>query len=140
LQILKKLSVLAKSKELPLVVDNTITSPALQQPVELGADLVIHSTTKYISGNATSLGGIICGPNSIIEDKIRQCSMRYMGPSISPFNAWLNIMGLETLSLRMARYCSNALAVSEFFEEHPQVESVNYPGLKSNPYHELVKP
>ncbi len=137
---IRKLADLAKSKGLPLVVDNTVASPALQQPVALGADLIIHSTTKYISGNATSLGGVICGPNSIIEEKIRQSSMRYMGPSISPFNAWLNIIGLETLSLRMDRHCSNAMAVAEFFEQHPLVESVNYPGLKSNPYHELVEP
>ncbi len=137
---IRKLSDLAKSKGLPLVVDNTVTSPALQQPTKLGADIIIHSTTKYISGNATSMGGIICGPNSIIEEKIRQSSMRYMGPSISPFNAWLNIMGLETLSLRMKKHCSNALAVAEFFEQHPQVESVNYPGLKSSPYHKLVEP
>lgn len=137
---IKKLSELAKSKNLPLVVDNTVTSPALQQPVALGADFIVHSTTKYISGNATSLGGVICGPEEIIEGKIRKGTLRYMGPSISPFNAWLNIMGLETLSLRMDKHCSNALAVAEFFEGHPLVESVNYPGLKSNPYFDLVKP
>lgn len=137
---LRKLSALAKSKNIPLVVDNTVATPALQQPVALGADIVVHSTTKYISGNATSLGGAICGPNSIIEEKIRKSSLRYMGPSISPFNAWLNIMGLETLALRMEKHCSNALAVAEFFEQHPLVESVNYPGLKTNPYHHLIEP
>jgi len=137
---IRKLAALAKSKGLPLVVDNTVASPALQQPVAMGADLIIHSTTKYISGNATSLGGVICGPNNIIEEKIRQSSIRYLGPSISPFNAWLNIMGLETLSLRMDRHCANALAVAKFFDEHPMVESVNYPGLKSNPYYDLVEP
>ena len=136
---IRKLSALAKSKGLPLVVDNTITSPALQQPVTLGADIIVHSATKYISGNATSISGIICGPSNVIEEKIRQSSLRYMGPSISPFNAWLNIIGLETLSLRMDRHCSNALAVSKFFEQHSMVESINYPGLTSNLYHELVE-
>lgn len=137
---IRKLSQLAKSKGLPLIVDNTVTSPALQQPLALGADIIVHSTTKYISGNATSMGGVICGPHDIIEKKIRQSSLRYMGPSIAPFNAWLNIMGLETLSLRMQKHCSNAMAVARFFEDHPLVESVNYPGLKSNRYHELVEP
>jgi O-acetylhomoserine/O-acetylserine sulfhydrylase-like pyridoxal-dependent enzyme len=133
------LAKLAKSKKLPLVVDNTIATPALQQPVLLGADIIVHSTTKYISGNATSLGGIICGPKSLI-DGIRQNCIRYLGPAMSPFNAWLTLNGLETLSLRMDRHCSNAMAVARFLEKHPKVASVNYPGLESNPYHKLIKP
>ena len=134
-----KLSGLAKSNNIPLVFDNTISSPALQQAVALGADIVVHSTTKYICGNASSLGGIICGRKDLIEDNIRMGPMRYIGPSMSPFNAWLNILGLETLSLRMERHCSNALAVASFLENHENVISVNYPGLSSNPYHELVQ-
>jgi len=133
------LAKLAKSKKLPLVVDNTIATPALQQPIALGADVVVHSTTKYVCGNGTSLGGIICGPKTLI-DGIRQSSIRYLGPSMAPFNAWLNLLGLETLSLRMDKHCSNAMAVASFLEKHPRVKHVNYPGLKSNPYHKMVKP
>lgn len=136
---IRALSKLAKSKKLPLVVDNTVTSPALQQPTDLGADLVVHSTTKFICGNASSLGGIVCGPKKIIEDGIRKGPLRYIGPSMAPFNAWLNINGLETLSLRMERHCSNAMKVAEYLEKHKLVESVNYPGLKSNPYNSLMK-
>jgi len=136
---LPKLAALAKSKKLPLIIDNTICTPALQLPVLLGGDIVVHSTTKYISGNATSLGGIICGPQSLIEG-IRQNCIRYLGPAMSPFNAWLSLNGLETLALRMERHCYNALVVAKFLEKHPKVESVNYPGLESNPYHHLIKP
>jgi len=133
------LAKLAKSKNLPLVVDNTITTPALQQPILLGADIIVHSTTKYISGNATSLGGIICGPREVVEG-IRQNGIRYLGPAMAPFNAWLSLNGLETLALRMERHCENAQAVAEFLEKHPKVNFVNYPGLESNPYHKLIKP
>lgn len=132
------LGILAKSKKMPLIVDNTITTPALQQPINLGADIVVHSTTKYICGNATSMGGVICGSKDLIENGIRKTSMRYLGPCMSPFNAWLNLLGLETLSLRMVLHCSNAMAVASFLEKHPLVESVNYPGLTSNTYNKLV--
>jgi O-acetylhomoserine/O-acetylserine sulfhydrylase-like pyridoxal-dependent enzyme len=133
------LAKIAKTHKLPLVVDNTITTPALQQPIALGATAVVHSTTKYICGNASSLGGIICGPNSLVEG-IRQNCIRYLGPAMAPFNAWLNLLGLESLSLRMDKHCSNAQAVAEFLEKHEMVRHVNYPGLKSNPYHAMIKP
>jgi O-acetylhomoserine/O-acetylserine sulfhydrylase-like pyridoxal-dependent enzyme len=133
------LAVLAKSKKIPLVVDNTITTPALQQPILLGADVVVHSTTKYICGNATSLGGIICGSKALVEG-IRQSGIRYLGPAMAPFNAWLNLNGLETLALRMTRHCENALAVATYLEKHPKVNLVNYPGLASNPYHKMIAP
>jgi len=132
------LAKLARSKKLPLVVDNTITTPALQQPIALGADVTVHSTTKYVCGNGTSLGGIICGPKSLVEG-IRQNCIRYLGPAMAPFNAWLNLLGLETLSLRMEKHCSNAMAVATFLEKHPRVKHVNYPGLKSNPYHKMIR-
>ncbi len=132
------LAELAEEKSIPLIVDNTICTPALQRPVELGADIVVHSTTKYICGNATSLGGIICGSAKLV-DGLRLSSMRYLGPSMSPFNAWLNIIGLEHLSLRMEKHCRNAVALAQFLENHPKVSSVNYPGLKSNPYYELTQ-
>jgi len=130
---------LAKAHKIPLIVDNTIATPALQQPTALGADFIVHSTTKYICGNASSLGGIICGPRKVIEEGIRMVSMRYLGTSMAPFNAWLNLLGLESLALRMERHCSNALAVAKFLEKHPKVISVNYPGLTTNPYHKMLK-
>jgi O-acetylhomoserine/O-acetylserine sulfhydrylase-like pyridoxal-dependent enzyme len=133
------LAALAKSKNLPLIVDNTITTPALQQPILLGADAVVHSTTKYISGNATSLGGILCGSKELVNG-IRQNGIRYLGPAMAPLNAWLSINGLESLGLRMDRHCHNAMVVATFLEKHPKVTCVNYPGLESNPYHKLVKP
>ncbi len=132
------LAALAKRKKLPLVVDNTICTPALQQPITLGADIVVHSTTKYICGNATSLGGIVCGSKNLI-DGIRQNGIRYLGPAMAPLNAWLSLNGLETLALRMERHCSNALAIAKFLEKHPKVNFVNYPGLPSNPYHKMIK-
>jgi O-acetylhomoserine/O-acetylserine sulfhydrylase-like pyridoxal-dependent enzyme len=128
------LAALARKHRIPLIADNTICTPALQRPIALGATFVVHSATKYISGNASSLGGIVCGPHGVI-DAIRRGCMRYLGPSLSPFHAWLNLNSLETLALRMDRHCSNALAVARFLEKHPLVATVNYPGLESNPYH-----
>lgn len=130
------LAALAKKHRLPLVVDNTIATPALQSPIDLGATVVVHSTTKYICGNGSSLGGIICGSKELVEG-IRQSAIRYLGPAMSPFNAWLNLLGLETLALRMERHCDNAMAVARFLEKHPLVETVNYPGLDSNPFRKL---
>jgi O-acetylhomoserine/O-acetylserine sulfhydrylase-like pyridoxal-dependent enzyme len=129
---------LAKQHRIPLIVDNTICTPALQRPLTLGATFIVHSTTKYISGNASSLGGIVCGTRDAIEGIRRGC-MRYLGPAMSPFHAWLNLNSLETLSLRMDRHCSNALALARFLARHPVVKSVNYPGLEANPYHALGK-
>jgi len=122
---LKALADLAHSKDLPLIVDNTIW---------MGADIIIHSATKYLSGNATSISGVIIGNKQLIYD-LRKGPMRYMGPSLSPFNAWLLLMSMETLSLRMERHSSNALALARFLETHPKVASVNYPGLESHPDH-----
>jgi O-acetylhomoserine/O-acetylserine sulfhydrylase-like pyridoxal-dependent enzyme len=132
------LAALARKHHLPLVVDNTIATPALQSPIDLGADVVVHSTTKYICGNGSSLGGIICGSRELVEG-IRKSSIRYLGPAMSPFNAWLSLLGLETLGLRMERHCINALAVARFLEKHPRIETVNYPGLDSNPYNKLME-
>lgn len=135
---LPALSALAKGRGIPLIADNTICTPALQLPTTLGADIVVHSTTKYICGNASALGGIICGSNELI-DGIRNGCMRYLGPSLSPFNAWLILNSLEHLSLRMERHCSNAMVLARFLENHPRVSAVNYPGLESNPYHKLAQ-
>ncbi len=137
---IRKLAALAHSRNIPLVVDNTICTPALQRPLEMGADDVVHSTTKYICGNSSALGGIVIGSRKLVEEGIRQGPIRYLGPAMSPFNAWLNLLSLEHLSLRMQRHCENAQALAEWLEKHPQVASVNYPGLPSNPYHAMVAP
>ncbi len=137
---IRKLAHLAHSRGIPLVVDNTICTPALQRPIEMGADVVVHSTTKYICGNASALGGIVIGSRQLVEEGLRQGPIRYLGPAMSPFNAWLNLLSLEHLSLRMQRHCENAQALAEWLERHPQVDSVNYPGLPSNPYHGMVAP
>ncbi len=135
---IRALADLAHRHGVPLVVDNTIGTPALQRPLEMGADIVVHSTTKYICGNSSALGGIVIGSKQLVETGIRQGPIRYLGPAMSPFNAWLNLTSLEHLSLRMERHCRNAMALAQWLEKHPQVVSVNYPGLPSNPYHKLV--
>ncbi|MFY9458058.1 MAG: aminotransferase class I/II-fold pyridoxal phosphate-dependent enzyme [Candidatus Spechtbacterales bacterium] len=131
------LSELAHKYKLPLVVDSTIATPALQQPIRLGADIVAHSATKYICGNGTALGGIILGKKKLM-DEIRQGVYRDIGPSLAPFNAWLFILGLETLSYRMEAHSQNALRVAEFLEAHPKIKRVYYPGLDSSPFKKLV--
>lgn len=136
---IRALADLAHSRGLPLVVDNTICTPALQRPIAMGADILIHSTTKYLSGNATALGGLVAAKDRQVIDDIRKGPMRYLGPSMSPFNAWQTMMSVETLSLRMGKHSSNAQALAEFLEAHPKVESVNYPGLESHPQHVLAK-
>ena len=129
---------IADRHDLKLVVDNTFNSPYLSNPIEFGADIVIHSTTKYIGGHGSSIGGIIVGPKDILL-KARTEGYRDLGPSQSPFNSWLFIQGLETLALRMEKHSDNALKVAQWLEEHDKVEWVRYPGLESHPQHELAK-
>ncbi len=121
-----------------LVVDNTWASPALQRPIELGADLVVESLTKYICGHGDAMGGAVIGPYNHIKD-IRYYWLECLGPVLSPFNAWLILRGIRTLGLRMDRHGSNALAVAEFLDKHPKVEKAIYPGLPSHPGHTLAK-
>ncbi|GAB6138548.1 O-acetylhomoserine aminocarboxypropyltransferase/cysteine synthase family protein [Halanaerobaculum tunisiense] len=128
---------LAHEHNLKLVVDNTFNTPYLCQPLKLGADIVIHSTTKYIGGHGSSIGGVIVGPQDFIA-KARTEGYRDTGPAMSPFNAWLFIQGLETLSLRMEKHSQNALKVASWLEDHPQVKWVRYPGLESHPQHQLA--
>jgi O-acetylhomoserine/O-acetylserine sulfhydrylase-like pyridoxal-dependent enzyme len=135
---IEALAKLAHAHDLPLVVDNTVATPALQQPLKWGADIVVHSATKYLCGNSTSLGGVIVGRKDLMT-AIRQEHYRNIGPSLAPFNAWMILLGLETLSLRMERHSRNALKVAQFLNEHPQVKSVSYPGLPNDPQHELAK-
>lgn len=120
-----------------LTVDNCFCSPVLQRPTELGADLVIHSGTKYLDGQGRVMAGAICGPAKLVNDVFAPI-VRTAGMTLAPFNAWVVIKGLETLSLRMKAHCDNALAVARFLESHPSVSRVYYPGLESHPQHELA--
>ncbi len=120
------------------IVDNTFASPALQKPLEFGADLVIESLTKYINGHGDCLGGAIIGPKNEILN-IRYYWQETQGQVLSPFNAWLILRGIRTLNLRMARHSSNAMTLAEFLEDNPKVIKVVYPGLKSHPAHEIAK-
>jgi len=154
---------------LPLVIDNTLASPYLCRPFEHGADIVVHSATKYIGGHGTSMGGVVVESGKFPWDngnfpqmtepspgyhgvrffetfgdfgftmKARMEIVRTLGPTISPFNSFLLLQGLETLHLRMPRHCENAQAVAEHLGNHPLVEWVNYPGLTSSPYHALAQ-
>ena len=120
------------------IVDNTFASPALQRPLELGADFVVESLTKYINGHGDCLGGAIIGPKNEIQN-IRYFWQETQGQVLSPFNAWLILRGIRTLSLRMTRHSLNAMKLANFLENHPKVDKVVYPGLKSHPGHELAK-
>ena len=120
-----------------LAVDNCFCSPALQQPAKLGADLIIHSGTKYLDGQGRVVAGAICCSKKLIDEKFMPV-MRSAGMSLSPFNAWVVLKGLETLSIRMQAQSDNALALASWLEQHPKVARVYYPGLKSHPQHALA--
>jgi O-acetylhomoserine (thiol)-lyase len=161
---------IADQAGVPLIVDNTMASPWLCRPIEWGATLVIHSTTKFLSGNGTSMGGAIVDSGKFDWSKdgkfpsiggaepayhglnfhesfgdmaytfhSHAVGLRDLGPSQAPFNAWITMLGIETLGLRMERHCRNAQEVAEFLEKHPAVSWVNYAGLKSNKYNALAK-
>src|SRR5919198_2166625 len=152
----------------PLMIDNTFATPYLCRPIEFGADIVVHSATKFIGGHGTSIGGVVVdsgtfdwsnGRYPVVADpspayhglafhetfgvygflmKLRAETLRDLGAAMSPFNAFLFLQGIETLPLRMERHVSNALGVARFLQDHPAVESVRYPGLPSSPYRDLV--
>lgn len=128
----------AHARGVPLLVDNTTATAALQQPMELGADIVLLSITKFLCGNGSVLGGAIVGPEALVED-IRWNTTEFVGAVLQPFEAWLTLQFLETLSLRMARHSANAQRVAEFLVDHPRVEHVNYPGLPDHPQHDLAQ-
>jgi len=166
---IEKVSKIAHNNGIPLFIDNTATSPYLLKPIQYGADIVIHSATKIIGGHGTSIGGIVIDsgnfnwesgkfPELVEPDpsyhgiryvdsfgamayiiKLRVTILRDFGSALSPFNAFLFLQGLETLHVRMKRHCENAQKAAEFLESHPKVSWVNYPGLKSNKYHELAE-
>jgi O-acetylhomoserine (thiol)-lyase len=166
---IEALAGIAHEADIPLVVDNTVPSPYLCRPMEWGADVVVHSATKYIGGHGTTMGGVIVesgkfnwgngkfpeftspspGYHGVIFHetfgdfgytmKARMEIMRTFGPALAPLNAWLLLQGLESLPLRMERHCENALAVACFLQTHPRVAWVNYPGLPDSPYHALAR-
>ena len=166
---IEAVAAIAKDAGLPLVVDNTFATPYLCRPFEFGADIVVHSATKYIGGHGTTIGGVLVesgkfpwgngkfpgmttpsrGYHGVVFHetfgdfgytmKARMETMRTLGPTMSPLSAWLLLQGLETLHVRMDRHVANALAVAKFLDEHPQVSWVNYPSLPSSPYYDLTK-
>ena len=163
------IAAIAREAGVPLIVDNTAASPYLCQPIAHGADIVVHSATKFIGGHGTSMGGGVVERGRFPWDngkfpgmtepspgyhgvkfletfgdfaftmKARMEILRVFGPAIAPFNAWLLLQGLETLPVRMERHCENAMRVARFLESHPKVSWVNYPGLPGNRYHALAK-
>jgi O-succinylhomoserine sulfhydrylase len=133
-----RLAKIANAKGCLLVVDNVFCTPVLQQPLKLGADLVIHSATKYLDGQGRCVGGAVIGNKELVGEKVYGF-MRTCGPSLSPFNAWVFLKGLETLSLRVKAHSANALALAQWLEKQKRVKRVYYPGLASHPQHELAK-
>jgi cystathionine beta-lyase/cystathionine gamma-synthase len=128
----------AHARSVPLLVDNTTTTAALQRPVELGADIVLLSITKFLSGNATVLGGAIVGPEALTED-VRWNTTEFVGAIMQPFDSWLTLQYLETLPLRMERHSANSQRVAEFLAAHPKVQHVNHTGLPDHPQYKLAR-
>ena len=135
---LGELSVIAKAHEAISVCDNTFASPALQNPLGLGVDLVIHSTTKYLNGHADLLGGAIVTNRADLHEKLK-FAQNALGAVPSPFDCWLTLRGIKTLPLRMERHCDNAEALARFLKDHRAVSKVHYPGLSDDPGHGIAK-
>jgi O-succinylhomoserine sulfhydrylase len=131
------LAAIAKGAGAILAVDNAVCSPALQRPIEFGADLVVHSATKYLEGQGRVLAGAIAGRADLVNGPLLSF-VRTAGPAISPFNAWIVLKGMETLRLRMQAQSERALAIARWLEAHPAVERVHFPGLESHPQHALA--
>lgn len=128
---------LAEGHDLILIVDNCFATPYLQQPMKYGADVVLHSATKFIDGQGRGIGGMVVGKEKYVEEISFFC--RHSGPALSPFNAWMFSKSLETLPVRMERHCDNALALAKELEKHKTVDWVKYPFLSSHPQHALAK-
>lgn len=128
---------IAHAKGTLLVVDNCFCTPALQQPLKLGADVVVHSATKFIDGQGRCMGGVVAGREELMKEVLGY--LRTAGPTLSPFNAWIFLKGLETLSLRMRAHCSSALELAQWLEQQDGIERVYYAGLESHPQHALAK-
>lgn len=131
------LAELAHASGALLAVDNCFCTPALQKPLTLGADIVVHSATKYIDGQGRCLGGVVAGKSKLMQEVVG--FLRTAGPTLSPFNAWVFLKGLETLQVRMRAHCASAQAIAEWLEQQPGVERVYYAGLSSHPQYELAK-
>jgi len=134
---IRQLAELAHQNDVLLVVDNCFCTPALQQPIKLGADIVIHSATKFLDGQGRCVGGAVVGPEDIVGEQVFGF-LRTAGPSMSPFNAWVFLKGLETLNLRMKAHSANALELARWLEQQAPVKRVFYPGLESHAQHELA--
>jgi O-succinylhomoserine sulfhydrylase len=135
---ISRMAEIAHEKGCLLVVDNCFCTPALQQPFSLGADIVIHSATKYLDGQGRCIGGAVLGSDELLAEDVVGF-LRTAGTTMSPFNAWVFLKGLETLHLRMKTHCNNALEIAEWLEQQARVTRVYYPGLSSHPQHELAK-
>jgi cystathionine gamma-lyase/cystathionine beta-lyase/cystathionine gamma-lyase/homocysteine desulfhydrase len=135
---IRRMAELARAHDARLVVDNTFASPSVQRPIELGADIVVHSTTKYLNGHSDSVGGIVVATR---DEDIAWLGFvqNAAGAILSPFDAWLVLRGTKTLAVRMAQHNTNGLALARFLDAHPAVERVLYPGLEHHPQHELAK-
>jgi O-succinylhomoserine sulfhydrylase len=135
---IEQLAELAHQNDILLAVDNCFCTPALQQPLKLGADIVIHSATKFLDGQGRCVGGAVLGSEDIVGEHVYGF-LRTAGPAMSPFNAWVFLKGLETLNLRMKAHSANALALAQWLEQQTAVKRVFYPGLESHPQHQLAK-
>ena len=135
---LNELNKIAKKNNLLFGIDTTFSTPAFLRPLEFGADLVMHSTTKYLSGHNQLIGGIVVTNREDLAEKLK-FMQKTIGAVPSPFDCWLTIIGVKTLDLRMKKHAENAQAVAEFLESHPKVATVTYPGLKSHPMHDVAK-
>ncbi|QVK19526.1 methionine gamma-lyase [Mycoplasmatota bacterium] len=136
---IKALGDIAKEANAYLMVDNTFSTPYLTKPMDLGADIVIHSGTKYLNGHGDVISGLICAKKELLND-IRYFGLKDMtGAVMSPFDSYLVLRGIKTLSVRMEKHCQNALEVAKYLESHPKIKRVYYPGLESHPQHELAK-
>ena len=131
------LAKIAHARGILLVVDNCFCTPILQRPLDLGADLVVHSATKFLDGQGRVLGGAVCGAKKLTEEVLK--FLRTTGPTLSAFNAWVLLKGLETLKIRVEAESAGALQLARWLEAHPKVERVYYPGLESHPQYELAK-
>ncbi|BCV27758.1 trans-sulfuration enzyme family protein [Shewanella algae] len=134
---LRAIAAIAKRHQLTSIVDNTFMTPLLQQPLQLGIDLVVHSATKYLNGHGDVIAGIICGSQAAIT-AIKQQQLKDIGAVLSPFDAWLILRGLKTLSVRLERHCDNAERLAQYLESHRAVAKVHYPGLVSHPGHQFI--
>ena len=134
---LEKIAAIAKKHQILSIVDNTFLTPVLQQPAKFGIDIVIHSATKYLNGHGDVVAGLICGSKEIIAE-IKMTSLKDIGATISPHDAWLILRGLKTLPIRMERHCKNAQLIAEFLEQHPKISQVYYPGLKSHDGYQFI--